>query len=174
MNDKQILERLENDGFYFGNCEIKNHLKKRLYNLPFRSFKSKKYSSLQYELDSKHIYFHWVKNAICNELPVGFKKMLQAVDSVGLHIMKRGDYYPLHTDSIEPCYAQLLLWITKDDCYEGREFIYGKDGDLKEFKPKSGDFCIANNINPNFIHGVSELKSDTEIITFTYQLLPRG
>lgn len=76
-----------------------------------------------------------------------------------------GDSNALHTHLV-PADFQLLVWVPKDDNFVGRSFLYGKkDGPIKQFKPRLGDICFMKTNDLEFVHGVTELTSDTLVKT---------
>lgn len=76
-------------------------------------------------------------------------------------VLKVGEGIGMHYHII-PGSFQAVTWIPEGE-FEGREFIYGTKDNLKSIKPKLGLMCFMKPNDPNFIHGVSRLKTDTVI-----------
>lgn len=76
-----------------------------------------------------------------------------------------GDSMGMHTDEGRVFPYEILIYYPKKEEFSGRELhILGPDYDFK-FKPKIGSVCFVNTFlkNNKVYHGVTELKTDTEI-----------
>lgn len=103
-----------------------------------------------------------------NEVLVDYPDVLEFVNDrfkYNSHKVTKGEGFKVHTDYYEEGIFQILCWVCKDKDFEGREFLHGKKEDLKKIKPQTGLICLMDILNPDFYHGVSELKTDTEIVT---------
>lgn len=85
------------------------------------------------------------------------------------HKMVKGDSFEMHTEARDTArgFPDILLWFCKNEEYVGREFMYGTRGNLSEVQPETGLCCLVDTIDPNYIHGVKKLQSNTEVITIT-------
>jgi hypothetical protein len=59
---------------------------------------------------------------------------------------------------------QVVIWLPQGE-FIGRNFLYGKDGVLKQYHPEKGMMCFMKSNDPRFIHGVSVLESPETIKT---------
>lgn len=59
---------------------------------------------------------------------------------------------------------QVVIWLPHVP-FIGRNFLYGKDGVLKQYHPEKGMLCFMKPNDPRFIHGVSILESPETIRT---------
>jgi hypothetical protein len=80
-----------------------------------------------------------------------------------------GDSMPMHKDQGRIFPYEILIYYPKSKFFVGRELhIENSEYDFK-FKPKQGSVCFVNTFlrdNDTF-HGVTELKTDTEIYVIT-------
>jgi hypothetical protein len=81
--------------------------------------------------------------------------------------MVKGESVPMHNEVSQKSTFEIIIWLTKTNEFEGREFIIVKDGIESRIKPKNGMICILNTTAPNAYHGVNELLTNTEIISIT-------
>ena len=74
---------------------------------------------------------------------------------------KQNDSNDLHTHLIAADY-QVLIWVTEDSEFSGRDFLYEKvPSQTKRFRPSNGDICFMKTNDLRFRHGVSTLKSNS-------------
>lgn len=96
-----------------------------------------------------------------------YVSMLLSVEGEYLHhdfdyIEQGGEIKP-HFHVI-PGSFQVVIWLP-DTEFVGRNFLYGKDGILKQYHPEKGMMCFMKPNDPKFIHGVSILESSVTIRT---------
>lgn len=73
----------------------------------------------------------------------------------------------MHNEVSQKSPFEIILWLTKTDDFEGREFVMKGPDFEKNIKPKNGLVCLVDTLTPGVLHGVNVLKSDTEIISIT-------
>lgn len=81
--------------------------------------------------------------------------------------MVKGETVPMHNEISQKSLFEIIIWLTKTDDFEGREFVMVKNGKETRIKPKNGMFCMLDTTAPDAFHGVNELITDTEIISIT-------
>ncbi|MBT7610704.1 MAG: hypothetical protein HN576_13170 [Bacteriovoracaceae bacterium] len=73
----------------------------------------------------------------------------------------------MHNEVSQRSPFEVIIWFTKTDDFEGREFVMkGPDLD-KEVRPKNAMICLVDTLTSDVLHGVNELLSDTQIISIT-------
>lgn len=83
----------------------------------------------------------------------------------GIDRYTKGDGLPLHTDKGRINPYEILLYLPKDDEFEGRDLhIVGPDYNLK-VRPIPGLVCFINAFAENTFHGVTPLTSESVIYT---------
>lgn len=80
--------------------------------------------------------------------------------------LKQGEDIKLHYHII-PGSFQAVTWFPEES-FEGREFIYGTRDNLKKIKPRAGLICFFKPNDPNFIHGVSPLLTNSIVYSFGF------
>lgn len=89
---------------------------------------------------------------------------------------QQGDFIALHEDLqdslVEDSFFHLNIWLPVDS-YEGREFLYGKPGNIKRFKPELGDCVLISNLGDGFYHGVTRMTAGNPVVSVNgFQVLP--
>lgn len=100
-------------------------------------------------------------------------KDLISVDGERLHYdvdtIHKGQEIRPHFHII-PGSFQVVVWLPNSP-FEGRDYLYGTKNSLKKYHPEKGVMCFMKPNDPNFIHGVSELISDTSVTTVGFSSL---
>lgn len=81
--------------------------------------------------------------------------------------MQLGEWVPMHNESSQKSPFEVILWLTKTDKYQGREFVMEGPGIDRMIQPQNGTVCFLDTTTPNVYHGVKKLETDTEIISIT-------
>lgn len=68
---------------------------------------------------------------------------------------------------IIPGSFQVVIWLPKEE-FKGRYFLFGNQKILKKTIPALGYMCFMKANDPQFIHGVSKLKSHCSISTLGF------
>lgn len=85
--------------------------------------------------------------------------------SFDINCMQKGEWVPMHNEVAQKSPFEIIIWLTKTDDYQGREFVMEGPGFQEEFKPKNGDICLLDTTQHEVYHGVNKLESDTQIIS---------
>ncbi len=106
-------------------------------------------------------------NFICNQDVDPY--LLEGVKSFTFDInrMCKGESVPMHNEVSQKSPYEVILWLTKTDIYEGREFVMTKGGKKWSVKPCNGLMCFIDTTSTEAYHGVNELITDTAIISIT-------
>lgn len=81
--------------------------------------------------------------------------------------MQAGEYVPMHNEVSQKSPFEIVIWLTRTDVYEGREFVMKGPSFEKSIKPKDGDICFLDTTQEEVYHGVNKLITDTQIISIT-------
>jgi hypothetical protein len=68
---------------------------------------------------------------------------------------------------IIPGSFQVVVWNPEGD-FEGRYYLHGIGEELEKFKPFKGMMCFMKPNDPNFIHGVTPLISETPVLSYGF------
>jgi hypothetical protein len=79
--------------------------------------------------------------------------------------IRKGEYVPMHNEVSQKSPFEILIWTTRTDYFEGRDFVYQVNGNTYRIKPRNGMVCLLDTTSPYNYHGVTELITDTEVIT---------
>ncbi len=84
-----------------------------------------------------------------------------------VHKMMQGDSIALHSDARSSAqgYPDILCWLCRTENFIGRDFLYGSAENVQRMKPRTGMLCVMSSLDPSFVHGVSLLESQSEILT---------
>lgn len=169
MNAKNdlILYQIKVEGFVFFELKMPQGLIEKILRLNFEYHPTDPGEDVNWAIP--HLPVH-----IENEIKDWLKRsedLKNLVDDLvfDAHTLKKGDFLKIHNDAKDKGDYQILLWVCENDRFEGRDFLYGIEFDgnhhVKSRKVSTGLVCVMDINNKNFVHGVSELKSDTKIIT---------
>ena len=179
IEGNKLHYKLISEGFIFGSIEIRESLKQEILLLSdgrkrvYRPDEDFDYSD-DFDLNPNEEPFISLKQELAKTIPESLMKEIDKLSVVPAHVSQKNKALKMHNDILDGIYCQLILWVTDNEDYKGRDFLYGRVGETpKRFKPKSGDFCIANNIDPSFHHGVSKLLDDSKFMTIIFYLFPR-
>lgn len=82
--------------------------------------------------------------------------------------MSRGEWVPMHNETGQLSPFEVILWLTQDDSFEGREFVMRDETGREEMiKPSNGLVCFLDTTQAGIYHGVNKLISDTSVISIT-------
>ncbi len=87
--------------------------------------------------------------------------------SFDINKMTLGENVPMHNEISQKSPYEVILWLTKTDTYEGREFVMERGNVTTKIKPTNGLMCFLDTTSIDSYHGVTELLTDTEIISIT-------
>lgn len=87
--------------------------------------------------------------------------------SFDINKMTQGEWIPLHNEVTQKSPFEVILWLTKDIYFEGRDFLIKGIGYEKLIKPENGLVCFLDTTCPHTYHGVTKLKTDTSVISIT-------
>jgi hypothetical protein len=120
-----------------------------------------RYKLKNINLETKNIITSYIK-----KFPLE-NTILNFIETFDFEINKmiKGDSIPRHCETSQKSPIEILIWLTKNEPFEGRDFYYEKNGLHNKVKPYTGLNCLIDTTCPNAYHGVSPLLSDTEIIT---------
>lgn len=163
-SNKVLLEDILEHGFVFTKIAFPPSLLYQLKNLEF-----KPHTGLEkiYVKDECNLDFNDDLSTKLRDLlhPVaGEEYVEEAIDSMHFVVtrMGKGDKMGVHRD-IEISHSSLFhinIWLPEGE-YEGRDFVYGTHDRLTYFHPQYGDCVFVNTISDQWVHAVSELKSDS-------------
>ena len=77
--------------------------------------------------------------------------------------IRQGMYHEIHTH-LTPSSYQAVVWFP-EDTFLGRQFLYGKKDNIKEFTPRFNDICFMKTNDLDYVHGVAPLETDTLVRT---------
>lgn len=137
--NNNLLRRINKEGFVF--AEYDPSLIEHLQNPEDIAFILKEWVKEQLPLEGETLYVDW-----------------EALD--------KGEEIKLHYHII-PGSFQAVTWVPREE-FEGREFIYGSPEMLKEVKPRIGLICFFKPNDPEFIHGVKPLLSNSRVESYGF------
>lgn len=163
-SEKVYLDDILEHGFVFTKIAFPPSLLYKLKKLPFKEHTGleKIYVKDECNLDFDDDLSTELRNLL--RPAAGEEYIEDAIDSMHFVVtrMGKGDKMGVHRD-IEISNSSLFhinIWLPETE-YEGRDFVYGTENELRTFHPNWGDCVFVSTISDEHIHAVSELKSDS-------------
>lgn len=151
-------------GFVFEHIDISKELEKDIWAQQFTISDSK--SSVSYfikQLDSN--LSKVIAKLICQKTTDIFLLDLISKFNFDANKMIKGDFMELHNEVSQKSPIEVIVWLPKENSFEGRDFLMEMEQGVQTFHPKKGSVCFLDTTSLINRHGVSPLLSDTEIIS---------
>lgn len=151
-------------GFVFDKVDISNELEMDIWSQEFES--SAMESSVSYHI--KSVNFKLVRKLIdLISSRTQDPYLLELINNFKFDANKmiKDDFMGFHNEVSQKSPVEVILWLPKENNYEGRDFLMEINGEVKKFHPLKGSICFLDTTSPTNRHGVSPLLSDTEIIS---------
>ena len=169
----EFFDDLREKGFIFSYFDLDEDIVERMLNMKFDLCEDLGEKEASYQ---RKILPRELENEFRNHLKKdhGLYTLLAPLKLSAHHFAPgRGMY--LHDDSAIKGSYQVLFWICDKSELRGRDFLFGhRHMDyccVEAIKPKTGMYCILDATNKKFVHGVSELKSNSKVITLCASFL---
>ncbi len=81
--------------------------------------------------------------------------------------MMKDEWVQMHNEVAQLCPFEVILWMTKNDEFLGRDFLIDAPSMNRKIRPANGLVCFLDTTDPQIFHGVDKLLSDDQIISIT-------
>lgn len=163
--ERVTLPNLLQEGFIFREFDgIPEEIFQAIENLPSVNANQPKglQSSHKCQLGPENPVWHYFINLYLESVKGdSFLESLVPYMKVGIDKCVKDDWVMPHTDIAISGVAQAALFLTRDENFEGRDFVYGVEDDQKEFRPNNHTICFIETTQQKFVHACRKLRSDS-------------
>lgn len=154
--------------FVFDTIKLDSSFEKLIWDLNYEDF-----GEIDGEVRFRLCDVNELLRAEISKVLVGATNDEYLIDSIksfhyDINRMQIGEWVPMHNETGQLSPFEVILWLTKTDEYDGREFVMRDQSGMEtSIKPHNGMVCFLDTTQKDVYHGVNKLISDTEIISIT-------